>query len=99
MPGAFFISGKGRFLNLVTENPSSRFTLQCSLVSTYRLINKHMHLDFLASIHLNQTVILQMQAVRSSQTLQQNLATECKNKEKEKGEKKRKEKNPFGKQP
>lgn len=43
-----------------------------------------MHLDFLASIHLNQTAILQMQAVCSSQTLQQTLARECKNKEKEK---------------
>jgi hypothetical protein len=49
-----------------------------------------MHLHFLASIYLNQTAILQMQAVCSSQTLQQTLATECKNKEKEK--EKRKEK-------
>jgi len=47
-----------------------------------------MHLHFLASIHLNQTATLQMQAVHSSQTLQQTFAIECKNKEKEKVKKK-----------
>jgi len=54
------------------------------LYVTVQLIKQHMHLHFLASIHLNQTAILQMQAVCSSQTLQQTVATECKNKEKEK---------------
>jgi hypothetical protein len=55
-----------------------------------------MHLDFLATINLNETAILQMQAVHSSQTLQQTLATECKTKGKEN---KRKRKNPSEKQP
>jgi hypothetical protein len=48
---------------------------------------------------LNQTAILQTQAAHSSQTLQQTLATECKNKENEKEKETKQKKNPFEKQP
>jgi len=91
---SFFQAKDNMFPRPGHGNPSSWLMLRCSLLSTYCLIYQHMHLDLLASIHLNQTAILQMQEVRSSQTLQQTLATECKNKGK-----KKKKKTPFEKQP
>jgi hypothetical protein len=51
-----------------------------------------MQLNFLASIHLNHTALLQMQAVHSFQTLQHTFATECKNKETEKEKRTKKKK-------